>query len=285
MEPDTGAVRSFENNHGYCKPLPKQLSGFSGWLNSHTDFADSSDGQKVAATTFDNDLFVWPSGLSLAQAIASKKVLNVRNKRTSDQPRNDQSHEDAFLSVKFSPCNNYVFVGSADGAMHQLDATTGEAVYAFAHDKAVTAIETSPDGNTIYAGLQDGTIAVWQGELLPPQDASLPMPISSDAPDGPQSATMIDDALVPVNNIAYQEKVRDFLCLQNFSHCYKHGKRCCSLCSDLCKVSAACCRTGTLCVTQCPRMCVKGCCCRVCVKKICAPFCGRIARAIRGLWQ
>lgn len=276
---ETGAVVAVDSGHVFYKKHIKQLAGFSGHMNDgYTDSYCSHDGQKLAATTVGGDnLYIWPSELPLAQAIATKKTLNIRSKKGDEQ-----NADNPFMSVTFSPCSNYVFAGGIDGTMHQVDATTGESVYMFNHDTAVTALAKSDDGNTIYAGLQDGSVAVWKGDLLPPPMVSSTIQISDDAP---LLARMSDAAINVVQDNEYQRKVADFLCYQNCFTCCEHGKQCCSLCAQAGKVSAACCRNGASCLIQCPRTCIKGICYRGCVKQVCAPFCGRIFRAIKSLWQ
>lgn len=290
---DTGAIITSDSGHVFYKQHIKQLAGFSAHMNDgYTDSHCSYDGQKLAATTVaGNNLYIWPSELPLAQAIATKKTLNIRSKKGDEQDA-----DNPFMSVTFSPCSTYVFAGGIDGTMHQVDATTGESVYMFNHPAlplampgcvapAVTALAKSDDGNTIYAGLQDGSVAVWKGDLLPPFTASSTIQVPADASDGPLPARMSDDAISIVQDNEYQHKVADFLCYQNCFTCCEHGKTCCSLCAQGGRVSAACCCNGASCLIQCPRTCVKGICYRGCAKQICAPFFGRIIASIRRLWQ
>lgn len=285
-ETDTGIIRKTGSAVGRYKILPRQLSGFSSWLNSGlTDFACSPDGQKMAATSFDkSNLYIWPSELSLANAVASKKMLNIRNKDMTPAESNVPAVKNPFTAVTFSSCSNYVFVGAIDGTMHQLDATTAEPIYSFEHPAAVTALATSGDGNSIYAGLEDGSLSVWQGELLPPSEEPVALSIAV-APDAPQPALMDDDPVKVVENRKHQRVIADWYCLEDCTNCYKHSKKSCSLCAQACKASAACCYSGASCAIHCPRSCVCGCGYAVCVKKCCLPILRRLCAPFKRLWQ
>lgn len=305
---NTGAFVELVNNNFHYKSRPEQISGLSEIIGGgFTDSACSPDGQMLAATTFaGNDLYVWPSALPLMHAIAQGnkgQLLMLQNKKTSGQSNDEEPTDNPFTSVAFSPCSNYVFVGGADGVMHQIDAKTGESVYSSVdHGAAVTALEIPRGGDTVYAGLEDGRVCIWKGDLLPPPVTSLTTQGLGD--DGPQAATMTDEAIhiVPLSG-EYQSTMQNMMCLDDCLRCRKHGKKCCSLCAELGSVAAQCCRTGASCVIHCPRACAISCktcslfcsnqqccgvCCRLCYyggQRVCLRLGICCIQAIRRLWQ
>lgn len=285
-DPRTGTVDHFSHYDGnqHCKRLPNQLSGFSQQAIDPIDFSCSADGKKVAAIDSNKVLYIWPAALSFVKAIGQNTIVSLH----------DTNKFGGFLSVTFSPCSNYVFVGGINGIIHQIDATTGERPYAFApnpdtgrsYSEPVTAITTSADGATIYAGLMNGKIAIWRGDIQQnSQRIAAAMPCNS--LDGPQNVCMTDERepLIISGNHRHQQEARDVVCVQNFYDCYEHGKKCCSLSGQCCAVAAPCCRTAALCAVQAPRCCVNHCCCRVCIKRLCIPACNKVWQTIKRLWQ
>lgn len=284
---NTGTLDNVIPNATRYKDQPEQeLDLLERMGDGFTDFANSPNGQMVALTTFNGgSLYVLPSGLSFGQAMAEGRLRFIKNHKANEAISDEQLQQNPFMSVAFSPCSNYIFAGGADGTMHQIDANTGTSIYSFDHNAAVTAITTVPDG-TIYAGLNNGQVAIWHGEFVPPSTTSQ----LDNASDGSQTASMEDEALqtcqLPPASGTDRMGMHAMLLSEDCIRCVKHGMQCCTICAELGKVSAACCRTGVSCAKHCPAA-AAFCCYKssLMAQNTCRVLCGRLVGAMRRLWQ
>ena len=111
---------------------------------------------------------VSPDGrIASAGADTTVRVWDAGTGQPTGEPL--RGHEDAVMSVAFSPDGTRIASGSRDNTVRLWDAKTGQPIgQPMRHDNAVFSVAFSPDGTRIASGSMDKTLRLWDAKTGQP---------------------------------------------------------------------------------------------------------------------
>jgi len=174
----------------------RRLSGHTGWIRS---LAFAPDGTLLASGSTDQTVRIWdaatgqllatlsghtgfiggvafsPDGTTLASAsrdgsvrlwdVASGKEISGFSFRTALDPTTNLRYW--ATGVTFSPDGKTLAVGSTEGVVYLIDATSGQIIHQLrGHTNwiVIRGLAFSPDGKTLYSAGLDATVRIWDVE-------------------------------------------------------------------------------------------------------------------------
>jgi hypothetical protein len=220
--------------------------------HSFFDFNQSPDDSKRVASSIVEGLIVWNGKTNLRDAQLRSSYKQIPLESVSDQ----RPVLNSFLSVRFSPCSNYLVASKVDGSVTIMNATNGKKSYTLSHPESVTSVAVSSDlhRTLLAAGLANGDVCIWQGTFDDPSLLSLAdlseLPALEATISGPDRMTMID---------APPASARHKCC----ASCCECG----TLCAACCVLMYRCLTTGASCCYYCPCCCYET--CQACRQEFC----------------
>ena len=122
----------------------------------------AGDNKSTIKKDFDKMDLQW---LEKREAPKSDKEIQAFKEEQELKKRMEFSwgHDDAVLSVCWSPDDEIMVSGSADGNACVWSARTGDCIHCLGHDsKWVHAVAFSPEGDVLACGLADGGVKLWR---------------------------------------------------------------------------------------------------------------------------
>lgn len=168
------------------KPEGAYINNLRGHRTYIWSISTTSDGNKVATGSFEEDFYFWDMiNTSLIKTFSGhkKSVLSVDispddnhiasgsldetiklwDIRSGNEIRTGYGHSGNIYDIEFSPDGKYLVTASGDNTLKLWDVLTFNQVRTFkGHKEAVMAVNFSPDGLHILSASYDKTIRLWE---------------------------------------------------------------------------------------------------------------------------